>query len=199
LDESSPESDSLQAGDAEDESYGSEEGRVIMEGFVVQVSGFLPPHSLDRDGRVSRQTVLGATVRDQAALYGFLGVLNDLGLELVDLRQLPRSGAPGEPRAGSPPADRDAPLGVEVVIRGSVGDLAVYTLGDHVEVTHLATRLLLSDRLLLGQVLDWARTAGAVVEYAADTPSLTNPPEMPTAPRRSAPPGSPVEGDAPVE
>lgn len=137
-----------------------------MDSFVVQVSGLLPPHSLDRGGSVSRQTVLWATLRDQAALYGFLQVLNDLGLDLVDLRQHPRPGAPG---AGSPPADHGAPLRIEVVIRGSVGDLAVYALGDHVEVTHLATRLLLSDRLLLGQVLDWARTAGAVVEYAADT------------------------------
>jgi hypothetical protein len=170
-----------------------------MDSFVVQVSGFLPTHSLDRDGSVTRQTVLSATVPDQAALYGFLKVLNDLGLDLVDLRQLPRSGTHGEPRAGSPLAAEGSPLRIEVVIRGSIGDLAVYALRDHVEVTHLATRLLLSDRLLLGQVLDWARTAGAVVEYAADTPPLSSPPEGPAAPRRSAPSGSPVRGDVPAE
>jgi hypothetical protein len=177
----------------------SEEGRVIMDSFVVQVSGFLPTHSLDRDGSVLRQTVLSATVPDQAALYGFLKVLNDLGLNLVDLRQLPPSGTHGEPRAGSPPADDGAPLRIEVVIRGSVGDLALYALRDHVEVTHLATRLLLSDRLLLGQVLDWARTADVAVEYAADTPPLSSPPEVPATPGRSAASASPVEGDAPAE
>jgi hypothetical protein len=63
-------------------------------------------------------------------------------------------------------------MSIEVVIRGSIGDLAVTALCDHVEVTHLATRLVLADRRLLGQVLDWARTVGAAVEYAADTPPM---------------------------
>jgi hypothetical protein len=146
--------------------------RVIM-GFVVQVSGFLPPHTLDREGRVFRQTVLRATVLDQAALYGLLRVLHDLGLELVDLRQLPPSEPPPGSETGSL-SNHGAPMSIEVVIRGSIGDLAVSALCDHVEVTHLATRLVLSDRALLDQVLDWARTAGAAVEYAADTPPLTD-------------------------
>jgi hypothetical protein len=136
-------------------------------GFVVQVSGFLPPHTLDREGRVFRQTVLQATVRDQAALYGFLKVLHDLGLDLVDLRQLPASEGPAGSEAASLSKHGDS-LAIEVVIRGSIGELAVSALCDHVEVTHLATRLVLSDRRLVGQVLDWARSADAAVEYAAD-------------------------------
>jgi hypothetical protein len=108
-------------------------------------------------------------MRDQAAQYGFLKVLQDLGLELVDLRQLPPSQTPARTEAGSL-SDHDNRLMIEVVIRGSIGDLAVSALCDHVEVTHLATRLLLSDRCLLGQVLDWARSADADVEYAVDAP-----------------------------
>lgn len=138
----------------------------LMTSFVVQVSGNLPPHALDRDGSVHRQTVLRATVRDQAALYGLLKVLNDLGLDLLDLCQLPRPDD-AEPalRAG-----HGAPLTVEVVIRGSIGELTIAALSDHVELTHLATRLVLGDRVVLREVLDWARDAGADVEYAADTP-----------------------------
>lgn len=142
---------------------------MIMSSVVVQVSGFLPPHTLDREGRVLRQTVLRSTMRDQAAQYGFLKVLQDLGLELVDLRQLPPSQTPAGTETGSL-SDHDNRLMIEVVIRGSIGDLAVSALCDHVEVTHLATRLLLSDRCLLGQVLDWARSADADVEYAVDAP-----------------------------
>lgn len=169
-----------------------------MGSFVVQVSGHLPPHSLDHDRSVRRHTVLRATVRDQAALYGFVKVLNDLGLDLVDLRQIPGSPAPGEPGAGPPP-DHGAPLTVEVVIRGSVGELALSALCDHVEVTQLATRLVLSDRALLGQVLEWARAAGATVEYAAEAPPPTSPPVMPPAPRRPPRSSSPVKDEAPAE
>jgi hypothetical protein len=167
-------------------------------GFVVQVSGFLPPHTLDREGRVFRQTVLQATVRDQAALYGFLKVLHDLGLELVDLRQLPPSEAVAGTEAGSPSDHGDA-LTIEVVIRGSIGNLAVSTLCDHVEVTHLATRLLLSDRRVLGQVLDWARSAHADVEYAVDAPRLTDPSGMHAPLPRSAPSSSRVVNEATAE
>jgi hypothetical protein len=166
-----------------------------MSSVVVQVSGFLPPHALDREGRVLRQTVLRVTMRDQAAQYGFLKVLQDLGLELVDLRQLPPSQTPAGTQAGSLSDHGDA-LTIEVVIRGSIGDLAVSALCDHVEVTHLATRLLVSDRRLLGQVLEWARSADAAVEYAVDAPPLTDPYGTPAAPLRSAPSSSRVVNEA---
>ncbi|HEX6249379.1 MAG TPA: hypothetical protein VFZ64_16035 [Nocardioidaceae bacterium] len=168
---------------------------MIMTSFVVQVSGSLPPHALDRDGSVHRHTVLQATVRDQAALYGFLKVLNDLGLDLLDLRQLP---GPDEARTDQLP-DLGTASAVEVVIRGSIGDLAMTALSDHVEVTHVATRLLLSDRAMLDQVLDWARDAGAGVEYAVDAPPPTSPTDTPPASRRTASPTSPAGGEAPAE
>lgn len=135
-----------------------------MTSFVVQVSGPLPWNVLEQDGSVTRQTVLEATVRDQAALHGYLTVLHDLGLDLLDLRRIERSvdhgpgSLPGEP----------APEGIEVVIRGPIGEFALSELSDHVEVTDLATRLVLSDRRLLDQVLEWVRTSDAVVEFAAD-------------------------------
>jgi len=172
--------------------------RVIMSSVVVQVSGPLPPHTLDRQGRVLRQTVLRATMRDQAGQYGFLKVLQDLGLELVDLRRVPTSQTAAGTEAGSL-ADHGDPLTIEVVIRGSIGDLGLTALCDHVEVTHLATRLLLSDRRLLGQVLDWARSADAAVEYAVDAPPLTDPSGAPAALPRSAPSRSSIVDETTAE
>jgi hypothetical protein len=166
-----------------------------MASFVVQVSGNLPPHALDRDGSVRRHTVVRATVRDQAALYGFLKVLNDLGLDLLDLRQLPSS----EDAGAASCSDHGAPLMIEVVIRGSIGDLAMSALSDHVEVTHVATRLVLSDRLVLGRVLDWARHTGAAVEFASEAPPPTSPSGTPRVPRRSASSSSRFVGEAPAE
>jgi hypothetical protein len=141
-----------------------------MSSYVVQVSGHLPPHALDRIGSVRRQTVLRTSMRDQAALYGFLGVLNELALELVDLRQLTPPWAPDVPRPRRHSVQAE-PFVVEVVIDGPIGDLAVSTLANHAEITHEATRLVLSDPLLLGEVLDWARGAGAAVEFATDVPA----------------------------
>lgn len=146
-----------------------------MTSFVVQVSGNLPPHALERAGTVRRQTVLQATVPDQAALYGFLKVLNALGLDLLDLHRLP---AGGESTPGAlPRQDRSSVIGV--VIGGPIGDLALSTLCDHVEVTNYATRVVLRDRAVLDEVLDWARDAGATVEYAADAPVPTDPTLVP--------------------
>jgi hypothetical protein len=141
-----------------------------MTSFVVQVSGTLPPHALDRERGVRRHTVLRATVQDQSALYGLFEMLNDLGLELLALR----------PLAGSPEgevldvAPHGAPLTIEILLRGSIGDLALSALSDHIEVTHVATRLVLSDHLLVDPVLDWARDACASVEYVAEDPPETN-------------------------
>jgi hypothetical protein len=135
-----------------------------MTDFVIQVGGTLPPHALDRDGSVHRHTVVVATLRDQAALYGFLKMLNDLGLDLLDLRQ-----TPGSDEVGSLPGHY-VPLMIEVVIRGSIGHLVTSALCDHAEVTHLATRLVLTDRQVLDQVLDWARQAEAPVEYVGEAP-----------------------------
>lgn len=138
-----------------------------MTDFVIQVGGTLPPHALDKDGSVQRHTVLLVTVRDQAALYGFLEVLNDLGLDLLDFHQVT-----GTRRAGSVVKHTD-PLTIEVLIRGSIGHLAAAELRDHAEVTHLATRLVLTDRRVLDEVLDWARQADAPIEYVGEPPPTT--------------------------
>lgn len=148
-----------------------------MASFVVQVSGNLPRHDLDLEGSVRRYTLLRATLRDQAALYGLFKVLNDLGLDLLDLHRYPTQ---EEARPDSFPG-HDAPLVVEVIVRGSLGDLAMTALCDHIEVTHVATRLVLSDRRVLDQVLDWARDAGATIEYVADAPPSTGPALVPPA------------------
>lgn len=176
-------SDSPSAEQTQDGSTVQRKGRVVMQSFVVQVSGQLPPHGLDRDVSVRRQTVLQAAVRDQSALYGFLAMLRDLDLDLVDLRQVPHREEPGvlEPWPENP-SSASMMLMIEVVIRGAVGDLALAALRDHAEVTHLSTRLVLPDRLLLGDVLEWARTAGAAVEYAVDAPAPTNAPGTPPLP-----------------
>ena len=46
------------------------------------------------------ETVLHGPVQDQAALYGLLERIQDLGLELVEVRRLPDP--PGEPAATPP-------------------------------------------------------------------------------------------------
>jgi hypothetical protein len=46
------------------------------------------------------ETVLHGPVQDQAALYGLLERIQDLGLELVEVRRLPDP--PGEPDAIPP-------------------------------------------------------------------------------------------------
>jgi hypothetical protein len=166
-----------------------------MTSFVVQVDGNLPPNALDRDGSVRRHTVLQTTVRDQAALYGLLKMLNDFGLELLDLHQLPGSEAGETPSLSG----HGGPSMTEVVISGSIGDLVMSEISDHVEVTHLATRLLLADRRLLGQVLDWARNSGAAVEYAAEAPPPTSPSNTPPDPPRPSSPSSLVVGQTPAE
>jgi hypothetical protein len=140
-----------------------------MTSFVVQVSGTLPPHELDHAHRLRRHTVLAATVQDMSALYGLLKKLSDLGLDLLALRPLAR---PTEREAPDLP-DSAGRIEVEVIIRGSIGELAMSALGDHIEVTHVATRLVLPDHLLVDRVLDWARAASASVEYVAEDSPAT--------------------------
>jgi hypothetical protein len=46
----------------------------------------------------SRETVLRGPVLDQAALHGLLDRVQALGLELIEVRRLPESSTPGDPR-----------------------------------------------------------------------------------------------------
>lgn len=142
-----------------------------MESFVVQLTGRFPAPDLDQISEVQLLTVLHASAPDQAALHGLLRLLHDLGMSLVGLRQLPHPAAPPSSREPGTPQDGIAPpFEFEVVLSGPIGRLAVSTLAAHIEVTHLATRLLLPDRQAMNAVLERARGAGAAVEFAGDVP-----------------------------
>jgi hypothetical protein len=141
-----------------------------VEGIVVQVRGRLPTHALEQISDAKLQTVLRASVSDQAALYGLLQQVRDLGLDLVSLRQLPPGSSPEEPGEISEPHDGIAPFEIEIVVEGPIGDLAISALAAHVEVSALATRIVLLDRQAMGSVLECALSAGAEVEFAKDLP-----------------------------
>lgn len=68
------------------------------KGFEVHVRGELTQETLDELGNLSAtvvppQTVLTGEVPDQAALLGLLGWLQSLGLEVTEVRRIPREGA----------------------------------------------------------------------------------------------------------
>lgn len=62
--------------------------------YEIRVRGQLSTATLEtftglRGERRPGETVLVGHVRDQAELYGVLSALQDLGIELVEVRQLP--------------------------------------------------------------------------------------------------------------
>jgi hypothetical protein len=69
--------------------------------YEIRIKGRLSDSLLAAFGELTAtvetgETVLHGVVRDQAALYGLLDRIQSLGLELVEVRRLPR--APGEQR-----------------------------------------------------------------------------------------------------
>lgn len=64
--------------------------------YEVRISGLVPPSVLQNldDVEVAGEelrTVVSGHFADQAALYGFLHRLRDLGLDVVEVRQVPTS------------------------------------------------------------------------------------------------------------
>lgn len=69
-----------------------------MDQYEIRVRGRLSPALLARfDGLQSKvepvETLLHGPVADQAALHGVIHLVNALGLELLEVRRLPTSGA----------------------------------------------------------------------------------------------------------
>jgi hypothetical protein len=63
--------------------------------YEIRVSGALTPEALETFGDMrplaqTPLTVLRGRVPDQAALHGLLLRLHDLGLEVIEVRRLPR-------------------------------------------------------------------------------------------------------------
>jgi hypothetical protein len=86
----------------------------MSSGYEIRVSGPMSQRLLDSlcvDFEMLTDTVLYGTLRDQAALHGLLDRIRDLGLELVDVRQVPArrvasAGSSPPPTSTSPRTDR---------------------------------------------------------------------------------------------
>ncbi len=127
--------------------------------------------------RTAECTLLEATVRDQAALYGLLQRLAALGLELLELR----TAAPGQ-RAD-----------VEVVVRGPVGALVQEMLRDVGQaLPGSLTSYRLRDTDLAGLL---AVVAGLRSPAADDEPASAAPPDAPATPARGRTPGTGTDPD----
>jgi hypothetical protein len=69
-----------------------------MDEYEIRVRGRVTPAVLARfDGLQASvepvETLLHGPVQDQAALHGVLHLVNALGLELIEVRRLPRHGS----------------------------------------------------------------------------------------------------------
>jgi hypothetical protein len=74
---------------------------MLSRRYEIFIRGVLPADLLeevaDAHREIEAQTVLRGRVRDQAELQGLLRRLHGLGLELVELRQVPVEHAEGDP------------------------------------------------------------------------------------------------------
>jgi hypothetical protein len=73
--------------------------------YEIRVAGVLPPEALLDFDRLTAsvepvETVVHGSLRDQAALQGFLARLETFGVQVLEVRRL---------RAGDPPADEQPP------------------------------------------------------------------------------------------
>jgi hypothetical protein len=67
-------------------------GLVLAKGFEIHVRGEVPPELIDElehltAVEVPAETVISGLLPDQAALFGVLARLQDLGLELIEVRR----------------------------------------------------------------------------------------------------------------
>jgi hypothetical protein len=73
--------------------YSGRRWTVLAKGFEIHVRGEVPPDLLDElehltAVEVPAETVLKGVLPDQSALFGVLARLQDLGLELIEVRRL---------------------------------------------------------------------------------------------------------------
>ena len=139
----------------------------------IDIRGRLPAGAADAvaklDSGIRLRTVLGSSLRDQAALHGVLRRLQDLGIDLVELRQRPETIPPT--RRGEKWCRHEtgsASLDVEILVEGPVGDLALFSLSEQAEVTAVRTTVELADSTSLGQMLIRLVDAGADIEQVVD-------------------------------
>jgi hypothetical protein len=132
------------------------------ESNAVEVRGRVSGEDLPWVGDAALQSVLHCTARDDAAMYGVVELLRALGLHLVELRQHAVPSV-GEGDSGDAARARD----VEIVVDGALGELALSTVADCVEVTGLATRILHLDPERTRSLLTWAEASGVEVHGVA--------------------------------
>lgn len=101
-----------------------------------------------RDAHV--QTLLVASVRDQAALHGLLHRIQAMGLALVAMRQID----PQQEGGDTGPRTTDGPLDVELELGGPISLLDVSMLSDHtLRSPEVVSRVTVRDARVAGLVL----------------------------------------------
>jgi hypothetical protein len=83
---------------------------MLARGYEIHMRGAVPrqllAEMLSAHPTLEVRTVLSGSVRDQAELQGLLRRLHSLGLELLEMRQIPDAPAPLESPQPPPPRQR---------------------------------------------------------------------------------------------
>lgn len=120
---------------------------------TIELAGCLDEELLSQlhwNRDVHLQTLLVATVRDQAALHGLLQRIQDMGLPLVAMRRID----PQREGGGSGGRPTDAPLEVELELRGPISLLDLSMVSDHtLRAPDVVSRLTLRDAWVDGRLL----------------------------------------------